>query len=140
MKYAIIFVSVKNDGVYQVSVPDLPGCATNADSIDLGLEKISQSIKSHLAILAEYGEKIPSALSIDKHRQQYAIEHPHTHAQAFWAVIDIDITAYLGRSHKINVTLPELLIKQIDEIVSKSSAYKTRSGFIASACLVELGK
>jgi predicted RNase H-like HicB family nuclease len=140
MKYAIIFVSLKNDGIYQVSVPDLPGCATNADSIDLGLEKISQSIKSHLAILAEYGEKIPSAMSIDKHRRQYTIEHPHTHSQAFWAVIDIDITAYLGRSHKINVTLPELLIKQIDEKVGKSSAYKTRSGFIASACLVELGK
>jgi predicted RNase H-like HicB family nuclease len=140
MKYAIIFVSIKNDGVYQVSVPDLPGCAAHADSIDSGLEKISQSIKSHLAILAEYGEKIPSALSIDKHRQQYTLEHPHTHSQAFWAVVDIDITAYLGRSNKINVTLPELLIKQIDDKVSKSSAYKTRSGFIASACLVELGK
>jgi len=140
MKYAVIFVSIKNDGVYQVSVPDLPGCATNADSIDLGLDKISQSIKSHLAILAEYGEKIPSALSIDKHRQEYAIEHPHTYSQAFWAIVDIDITAYLGKSHKINVTLPELLIKQIDESVSKNSAYKTRSGFIASACLVELRK
>jgi len=140
MKYAIIFVSAKNDGIYQVSVPDLPGCGTSADSVDLGLKKISQSIKSHLAILAEYGEKIPSALSIDKHRQQHTIDHPHTYSQAFWAIVDIDITAYLGKSHKINVTLPELLIKQIDETVSKNSAYKTRSGFIASACLVELGK
>ena len=138
MKYAVIFVSVKNDGVYQVSVPDLPGCGTSANTIDLGIEKISQSIKSHLAILAEYGEKIPSALSIDKHRQDYAGDNPHTYSQAFWAIVDIDITAYLGKSHKINVTLPELLIKQIDESVSKSSAYKTRSGFIASACLVEL--
>jgi predicted RNase H-like HicB family nuclease len=140
MKYAIIFVSVKNDGIYQVTVPDLPGCATSADSIDLGLEKISQSIKSHLTILAEYGEKIPSALSIEKHRQQYMLENPHMYLQAFWAIVDIDITAYLGKSHKINVTLPELLIKQIDDRVSKNSAYKTRSGFIANACLVELGK
>ena len=68
------------------------------------------------------------------------MENPHSYAQAFWAIVDIDITAYLGKSHKINVTLPELLITQIDERVSKSSAYKTRSGFIASACLVELGK
>jgi predicted RNase H-like HicB family nuclease len=140
MKYVIIFSSDKNGGVYQVSVPDLPGCVTNANSIDLGLEKITQSIKSHLEILAEYGEKIPSVLSIDSHRQKYSIEHPHTHSQVFWAIVDIDITAYLGKSHKINVTLPALLIKQIDERVSKSSAYKTRSGFIASACLIELGK
>ena len=140
MKYPIIFSSQNNDDVYQVLVPDLPGCSTNANSIDLGLEKISQSIKSHLEILAEYGEGIPSAVSIDKHREKYKLENPHTYSQVIWAVVDIDITAYLGKSHKINVTLPELLIKQIDECVSKSSAYKTRSGFIASACLIELRK
>ncbi len=140
MKYAILFTSEQNSENFQVMVPDLPGCSVSAESIDLGLEKISQAIKSHLSILAEYGEKIPSALSVEKHRRQYVIENPHTHAQAFWAIVDIDITAYLGKSHKINVTLPELLIKQIDERVSKSSAYKTRSGFIASACLVELAK
>jgi len=140
MKYAIFFTNVQNSTEYQVVVPDLPGCTVKVESIDIGLEKIRQSIQSHLSILAEYGEKIPSALNIEKHRNQYALENPHTYTQAFWAIVDIDITAYLGKSHKINVTLPELLIKQIDDRVSKSSAYKTRSGFIASACLVELEK
>ena len=140
VKYAIIFSNEHNSTQYQVTVPDLPGCSIKVESIDIGLEKISQSIKSHLSILAEYGEKIPTASSVEKHRKQYALENPHTYSQAFWAVVDIDITAYLGKSHKINVTLPELLIKQIDERVSKSSSYKTRSGFIASACLAELKK
>lgn len=140
MKYAIVFSSEENSELYRVTVPDLPGCRISAESIDVGLEKISQSIKSHLAILVEYGEKIPTALTVEKHRKQYAIDNPHTHSQAFWAIVDIDISAYLGKSHKINVTLPELLIKQIDERVSKSNAYKTRSGFIASACLIELSK
>jgi len=140
MNYAIVFANTNNSEHYQVSVPDLPGCSINVKSIDLGLEKISQSIKSHLAILAEYGEKIPTALSVEKHRQQYALDNPHTYSQVFWAIVDIDISAYLGKSQKINVTLPELLIKQIDECVSKSAAHKTRSGFIASACLVELKK
>jgi predicted RNase H-like HicB family nuclease len=140
MKYTIVFSKQQNTEQYQVAVPDLPGCSINVESIDLGIDKISQNIKSHLAILAEYGEKIPVSLSVDTHREQYALENPHTHSHAFWAIVDIDISAYLGKSHKINVTLPELLIKQIDERVSKSAAYKTRSGFIASACLVELGK
>ena len=140
MKYAIVFINIQNSTQYQVVVPDLPGCNVKVETIDLGLEKISQNIKSHLAILAEYGEQIPSGSSIEKQRKQYALDNPHTYSQVFWAVIDIDISAYLGKSHKINVTLPELLIRQIDERVSKSSAYKTRSGFIASACLVELNK
>ena len=140
MKYSIVFTIDQNTEEYKVSVPDLPGCMVTVNSIDVGLERISQSIKSHLAILAEYGEKIPTALSIEKHRKEFALQNPHTHAKAFWAIVDIDISAYLGKSHKINVTLPELLIKQIDDRVSKSSAYKTRSGFIASACLRELEK
>jgi len=150
MNYAVVFSKDTlsketfsgdaSNALYQVLVPDLPGCSVKVDSIDLGLEKITKSIKSHLAILAEYGEPIPTGLNIEKHRLTYASDNPHTYSNAFWAIVDIDITAYLGKSHKINVTLPELLIKQIDDRVSKSSAYKTRSGFIANACLAELEK
>jgi len=140
MKYAVIFIFEDKKEVYQVSVPDLPGCKVAASTVDLGIEEITKAIKSHLSILAEYGEKIPNANDLEKHRKDYILENPHTFSQAFWAIISIDITPYLGKSHKINVTLPELLIAQIDSKVSKSSNYKTRSGFIASACFAELAK
>jgi predicted RNase H-like HicB family nuclease len=140
MKYAIVFFYEEKNGVYQVSVPDLPGCAIVANTIDVGMEEVTKIIKSHLAILAEYGEKIPNAQGLESHRKNYLLQNPHTFSQAFWAIVSIDITPYLGKSHKINVTLPELLIAQIDDKVSKSSDYKTRSGFIASACFAELTK
>jgi predicted RNase H-like HicB family nuclease len=140
MKYAVIFTKDKSQLNYNVTVPDLPGCAAQVDTIDKGIEEITKSIKSHLSILAEYGESIPNALTLEKHRVKYEIENPHTYSLAFWAIVDIDITVYLGKSHKINVTLPELLISQIDVQVSKSVEYKTRSGFIAAACLAELQK
>ena len=123
-----------------MTVPDLPGCALTSKNIDLGLEEITKAIKSHLSILAEYGEKIPNADSIEVHRKNFMLENPHTFSQAFWAIVNIDVIPYLGKSHKINVTLPELLIAQIDDKVSKSSEYKTRSGFIATACFAELAK
>jgi len=135
-----VFIYDDKKSNYQVSVPDLPGCAITEKTIDLGMEEITKSIKSHLAILAEYGEKVPNAKGLESHRQNYILENPHTFSQAFWAIVSIDITPYLGKSHKINVTLPELLIAQIDDKVSKSSEYKTRSGFIASACITELEK
>lgn len=135
-----MFIYDDKKDAYQVSVPDLPGCAITERTIDLGMEEITKSIKSHLSILAEYGEKVPNARGLESHRQNYILENPHTFSQAFWAIVSIDITPYLGKSHKINVTLPELLIAQIDDKVSKSSEYKTRSGFIASACITELEK
>jgi len=135
-----VFTQDEKSMGYQVSVPDLPGCATVSKTIDLGMDEVIKAIKSHLTILAEYGEKVPNAKGLDSHRKSYALENPHTFSLAFWAIVNIDITPYLGKSHKINVTLPELLIAQIDDRVSKSSDYKTRSGFIASACFAELEK
>ena len=136
MNYAVFFLQDENQ--YDISVPDLPGCSVTSKTIDLGMEQVTSAIKSHLSILAEYGEKIPNAKSLDLYRENYKLDNPHTYMQAFWAIINIDITPYLGKSHKINVTLPEILITQIDNKVSKSADYKTRSGFIAKACIREL--
>lgn len=130
MKYPIALKKIIGTEHYKVSVPDLPGCECNDENIDTALNKINDAIAAHLSILAEYGEAIPHAKNIEDHIANYSA--------VIWCIIDIDITPYLGKSHKINVTLPELLIKKIDDRVSKSSEYKTRSGFIASACLNEL--
>lgn len=120
------------DGHYQVSIPDLPGCQLKALTVEEGLSKIKQVIADHLAILAEYNEPIPNARSIDAHVAD------NSELNIIWSLTEIDITPYLGKSHKINVTLPELLIKQIDDRVSKDPQSKTRSGFIAQACIAKL--
>ncbi len=117
---------------FVLKIIDLPGCETTGLSVDECLQNLEKIAESHLTILCEYGEKIPSAKTIDYHM--------NTLNTGIWAILDIDIVPYLGKSQKINVTLPELLIKQIDDRVSKSSEHKTRSGFIASVCLKELAK
>ncbi|WP_280564159.1 type II toxin-antitoxin system HicB family antitoxin [Chromohalobacter sp. 48-RD10] len=43
-----------------------------------------------------------------------------------------------GKSHKVNVTLPDLLIKRIDSAVARHVEFKNRSGFLARAALHEL--
>ncbi|MFQ3277689.1 MAG: putative RNase H-like HicB family nuclease, partial [Colwellia sp.] len=61
MKYAVVFTQSEKTSDYQVYVPDLPGCAISEKTIDLGIEEITKTIKSHLTILAEYGEKVPNS-------------------------------------------------------------------------------
>ena len=136
MQYPISFIydEIKNEFV--VTAPDLPGCSANCHSMENGFYEMKLAIEDHLSILAEYGEKIPSAQKIEIHQKKLS----NKFTDVIWAIIDIDITPYLGKSHKINVTLPELLIKQIDDRVSKSETHKTRSGFIATACLTLLQK
>lgn len=133
MNYPVLIMkSVEGKNGYQLSVIDLPGCQVYADTIDKGLAALNETIAAHLSILVEYGEQIPHANSIEYHMNSDKYQSP------IWAVIEFDVVPYMGKSHKINVTLPELLIKKIDDRVNKSSNYKTRSGFIASACLNEL--
>ena len=135
MKYPVTAFQAIDTQEFTFSLPDLPGCQVKSLSIDKGLELLKEAMAAHLNILAEYGEKIPQARSIDEHKNK--VENLSC---VLWAIIDFDITPYLGKSHKINVTLPELLIKQIDDRVSKSEEHKTRSGFIASACMKLLQK
>lgn len=132
MFYPVVLKNVPNSNGYKITVPDLPGCEEECVSIENGLNQIKFVIADHLTILAEYGEAIPQAKEISFWQDKMV--------NGIWALIEIDITPYLGKSHKINVTLPELLIKQIDDKVSKSDNYKTRSGFIATACINELSQ
>ena len=50
-------------------------------------------------------------------------------------VVDIDVTKYLGKAQKLNITLPGYLLNRIDEYVLHHPEEKSRSGFLASAAL-----
>lgn len=132
MKYPVKVKRRSDNNVWQIEVIDLPGCVVENGALDIAFDKLNEKIADHLSILTEYGETIPNGSLLEHHIEQ------NSDSTISWAVIDFDIIPYLGRSHKINVTLPELLIKKIDDRVSKSEHYNTRSGFIAAACLTLL--
>lgn len=132
MKYPVLVSRNNQENNYLFSVVDLPGCQVKASTMDEGFLLLNEAMVSHLKILVEYGEQVPHAKTIEAHMPVCSDPSP------IWGILDFDIVPYMGKSHKINVTLPELLIKQIDDRVAKSSEYKTRSGFIAMACLTEL--
>lgn len=134
MNYPVQISFDNNKQSYLLKVADIAGCTISATTLDQAMEKLPDVIAEHLTILAEYGESIPHAKPLQQHVNTCQEDG------VTWAIINFDITPYLGKSHKINVTLPELLIKQIDDRVNKSAQHKTRSGFIASACVELLAK
>jgi metal-responsive CopG/Arc/MetJ family transcriptional regulator len=46
-------------------------------------------------------------------------------------VVEVDASAFEGKSEKINITLPKLLLKRIDDYTH--AKHLTRSGFLAEA-------
>lgn len=119
---------------YSVTVPDLPGCFSAGDTWDEALSGAREAIAGHLEVMAEHGEEVPRAGVIEDWIEAKEF------AGWVWSLVEVDVTPYLGRSHKINVTLPDILLRRIDDTVSRNPAYKTRSGFLAEAALHELSR
>lgn len=115
----------KNDSSFGVRVPDIPGCFSGGDDYQDAIESAHEAIEAHIELLVEDGEAIPEVTSIEKW-----VNDPE-YAGAVWALVDVDITRLMGKAEKINVTLPSLLIRRIDQFVAQHPEYGSRSGFLA---------
>lgn len=111
---------------YGVIVPDIAGCFSAGDTLDEAVKNAHEAIILHLDMLADEGEDIPQATNITSHQ-----DNPD-YQDMIWALVEVDLSAYMGKAEKINVTLPSRLIVKIDEKVkAHKSLYKSRSNYLA---------
>jgi predicted RNase H-like HicB family nuclease len=132
MLYPVAIEKGNSKTAFGVVVPDIKGCFSSGDSIDNAILNAKEAIELHLDLMCDDNLPIPQATSIEVFANKKEFKG------WFWALIDVDITPYLGKSQKINVTLPEHLIKKIDAKVATEKLYKTRSGFLAQAAINQL--
>lgn len=131
MKFPVV-IHKDADSDYGVTVPDVPGCFSSGTTFSQALENVHEALALHLEGMVADGGALPQAKEVDVH-----IENPD-YAGGVWAVVDFDLTPYLGKSVRFNASLPENLLLRIDEKVNKDHRYASRSGFLATAALREL--
>lgn len=129
MLYPIAIHPGDEQHAWGVEVPDIPGCFSAGDDLDDAMAMAREAIEGHLEILAEDKGAIPIAHKVTLHAANPEF------AGCTWALVDIDVTKYLGRAEKLNITLPGHLLTRIDEYVKHHPEQKSRSGFLASAAL-----
>ena len=132
MEYPVV-IHHEDDSAFGVTVPDIPGCFSAGDTMTEALHNTKEAINGHLEILAEDGEAIPQATSVD------AYLDVEEYSDGVWALIDVDITPYLGSTVRVNITLPKMVLNKIDDYVSHHSEYASRSAFLAQVSLKEIG-
>ncbi|MGE8481975.1 MAG: type II toxin-antitoxin system HicB family antitoxin, partial [Pseudomonas sp.] len=100
MLYPIAISMGDDEHAWGVEVPDIPGCFSAGEDLDDAMAMAREAIEGHFEILAEDGSPIPPANKVTLHaaNPQYA--------GCTWAVVDIDVTKYLGKAQKLNITLP----------------------------------
>jgi predicted RNase H-like HicB family nuclease len=58
-EYTIILQPDEEEGGYTVTVPALPGCVTEGDTLDEALTMAQEAIAGYLEALAKHGEPLP---------------------------------------------------------------------------------
>lgn len=54
------------EGGYTVSVPDLPGCHTEGDTLEEALEMAKDAIEGYLQVLADEGRPLPEPARFER--------------------------------------------------------------------------
>ena len=126
MLYPIAIEKGSDTDAYGVIIPDIQGCFSAGDTFEDALENAKEAIAGHLEILAEDGAAIPLASQVSNFLDNEDFKG------FIWAVVDIDLSRYLGKAEKVNVTLPSRLIHLIDDKVGKDKQYKSRSELLAA--------
>ena len=110
---------------YGVSFPDFPGCITAGSSMQEAFDMAQEALQAHIDVMHEFGDLLPAKpLTIDA-----AMKHPFAKAARTLFVTEADIPV---KCRRINISMDEHLIDQIDKISAN------RSGFLTEAAREKL--
>jgi predicted RNase H-like HicB family nuclease len=109
------------DSDYSITIPDIPGCFTAGKTVELAVANIQDAVECHYS-----GEEtLPVASSLEKW-----INDPD-YQGGMWVLFDVDLTRLNVRSKRINITIPENLLREIDRYASQH--HLSRSGLLSVA-------
>jgi predicted RNase H-like HicB family nuclease len=124
MKYPIVIhKDPKSD--YGVTIPDLPGCFSAGSTIEEAMNMAQEAAECHIEGLLIDSEPTPAPSEIEVHK-----DNPHF-KDGLWALIEVDISKLSLKSKRINITMPERLVRTVDQYAKRSGS--SRSGLLSQA-------
>ena len=106
---------------YGVTIPDMPGCFTAGTTLDEAINNIQEAAECHYVDESE----LPVASSLER------FVNDSEYAGGMWVMVNIDLAKLKVKAKRVNITMPENLLHQIDRYADKY--HMTRSGLLAQA-------
>ena len=109
---------------FGVSFPDFPGCITPGSSIDEAKDMAHDALELHIKGMLEDGIEIPAPSKLES----IMSDPEYSDAAAFLVVTAFDTKQ---RSVRVNVTIPEEILREIDAVAKERGM--SRSSFLVHA-------
>lgn len=122
MLYPVYVHPGDDSHAHGVTIPDFPGCFSAADSWDELPRMVQEAVELYCG-----GEDLtvpaPSSLDLLMQDERYR--------DGVWLMVDIDLSRLNPKAVRLNISLPEKLLKRIDD--EALSRHMSRSAFLAMA-------
>lgn len=105
-----VYVHKNEDTAYGLTFPDFEGCFSAADEMQDIQRMAQEAVECHFE-----GEDIP--LPAPSSPEQWLGDERFE--GGFWLLVDIDTTKVNTKSVRINISMPEALVKRIDAVAKK---------------------
>lgn len=122
MFYPVYVHQGDEDHAHGVTVPDFPGCFSAADNWADIPAMVQEAAEVHFD-----GE----SLDIPPPRPLEELSRLEEFQGGVWMMVDVDTTRIRPKVLRLNVSLPEPLVRRIDEYAK--THHLSRSGFLAHA-------
>lgn len=106
---------------YSVTIPDMPGCFTAGETIDEAINNIQEASECHYIDESE----LPVASPLEN------LVNDPTFEGGLWVMVNIDVSKFKVKAKRVNITMPENLLNEIDRYAAQY--HMTRSGLLAQA-------
>jgi predicted RNase H-like HicB family nuclease len=116
------------DSDFGVEFPDLPGCVTGGTTIEEALRFAEEALRFHMDGMLEDGEPTPSPSPIETVLESGAAQGA--------AIYLVRLQPAKGRAMRVNITLDENLLHEID--IATVQLGMSRSGFLSDAARTAL--
>jgi predicted RNase H-like HicB family nuclease len=107
------------DSDFGVDFPDFPGCISAGTTLDEARRMAQEALELHVGGMIEDGEALPVGSSLE------TIMADPENADAVAFVVTVPEAA--DRTVRVNITLPERLLRRIDERAKNRSAFLARA-------------
>jgi predicted RNase H-like HicB family nuclease len=132
VRYPIAIEVGDKKHAYGVVVPDLPGCFSAGDTLEEALSNAQEAILLHLEGLLDDQQAIPVPSPLA------GLQRKRDFKGWTWAVVDVDLSELGDKAARINITLPQRILRAVDAHAKRSG--ETRSGFLARAAIDAMRK